>query len=109
MNIRIASQRLRLLPLLWLVLTVSCIQSKTTVYRDSNVVAMEKHAPFYPLNVHGGDTTYLRIAGREYKGVRGAKPYYLDVPEIHAILFVTEGRNSKVNFHIVNLDTKKET
>jgi len=33
---------------------------------------------------------------------------YLDVPELNGILFVTEQKNHKVAFHLVNMETKQD-
>lgn len=108
MRLRPTSKRSRLLGSLWVVLTTSCVQGHHEVYRDTHVVATQKHAPLYPLNVHGGDTVYLRVGGRSYRNVRGTKPFYLELPQMHSILFVTEGQPYKVTFHIVDLENKKE-
>src|ERR1700733_12450913 len=86
----------------------ACFGGETEVYRDSNVVAFEKTWPFYPiLGLHTGKSIGLKVAGKTYYKVRGMKPYYVDLPQIHSILFVTEGDSYKVTFHLVDMDTKK--
>lgn len=86
----------------------SCLARETEVYRDKNVVAFEKTWPFYPiLGLHTGKSIGLKVAAETYYHVRGMKPYYVELPQIHSILFVTEGGSYKVAFHIVNLDTQK--
>jgi hypothetical protein len=104
-----ASQRRRKIGLLLLALSmVSCAGQQVETYRDKNVVAKEENPPGFPFNVHGSKTTYLIVNGKTYKGVRGTPPYYLDIPQLNSILFVTEERNGKVTFHLANLQTKKE-
>jgi len=86
-----------------------CFGRETEVFRDKNVVAFEKTWPFYPiLGLHTGKSIGLKVAGRTYYKVRGMKPYYIDLPQIHSILFVTEGDSYRFTYHIVNLETKKD-
>jgi len=93
---------------LFLICASACLAAETEVYRDMNVVAFEKTWPFYPiLGLHTGKSIGLKVAGKTYYKVRGIKPYYVDLPQIHSILFVTEGDSYKVTFHIVDMDTKK--
>ena len=86
----------------------SCMAKRTETYQDKNVSAQEKNPPLYPFNVHGSKTTSLKLNGKTYDGIRGTPPYYLEVPELNSILFVTEGRSGNVFFHVVNLQTREE-
>src|SRR5947199_37088 len=86
----------------------SCAGQRIETYRDKNVVATEKNPPLYPFNVHGSKTTYLEVNGKTYQGVRGSPPYYLDIPGLNSILFVTERPRNKVVFHVVNLQSKRD-
>ena len=91
-----------------LICAQACLAAETEVYRDKNVVAFEKTWPFYPiLGLHTGKSIGLKVAGKTYYKVRGMKPYYLDLPDIHSILFVTESDSYKFVYHVVNLETKK--
>lgn len=86
----------------------SCFGGETEVYQDKNVVAFEKTWPFYPiLGLHTGKTIGLKVAGKTYYKVRGLAPYYINLPQICSIFFVTEGDPYKVTFHIVDMDTKR--
>jgi hypothetical protein len=89
---------------------IACFVGKhVETYRDHNVKAGEIHTPLSDFAVHVSEPQYLTINGKTYKGVRGLKPFYLDIPELNSILFVTEAGGEKVTFHIISLQSKKET
>ena len=90
-----------------LLLLASCVAKRTETYQDKNVFVQEKDPPLFPFNVHGSGRTFLKFNGKTYEGVRGSAPYYLEVPELKSILFVTEQRSGKVIFHVANLHTKE--
>ena len=93
---------------LFLMSVCGCFGGETEVFRDKNVVAFEKTWPLYPiLGAHTGKSISLRVAEKTYNKVRGTKPYYLDLPQIHSILFVTEEGSYRVKFHIVDTETKR--
>lgn len=81
---------------------------RVETYRDQRIEAGELRRPLGDLAVHVSKTQYLSINGRTYTKVRGLKPYYLDIPELDSILFVTDSKDKKVLFHIVNLRTANE-
>lgn len=82
---------------------------RVETYRDKNVSAGEITRPINSLAVHVSKPQYLTIQGKTYEGVRGLKPYYLDIPQWNSILFVTEDSKYKVTFHVVNLKPGNET
>jgi hypothetical protein len=86
----------------------SCAGKRVETYRDTNVTAREQNPPLYLFNVHGSKKTFLTINGKTYERVRGTPPYYLDVPELNSLFFVTEGTDGHVTFHVVDVRTKKE-
>lgn len=81
---------------------------RSQTYRDNKVIGGEITRPINALAVHLSKPKYLTIGGKTYTGVRGLPPYYLDVPELNAVLFVTEQKNHNVVFHVVNLETKRD-
>jgi len=84
-------------------------QGKSNItYRDGKVIAGTQLPSFYPLNVHGGESTFLIVLGKRYNRVRGEQPYYLTIPQLDSILFVTEKGADRVTIHVVNLRTKKD-
>ncbi len=81
---------------------------RVETYSDSYVRAGEIERPFDYLLVHVSKQQYMVINGKTYAGVRGMKPFYLRIPELKALLFVTEGSEYGETFHIINLQSKKE-
>jgi hypothetical protein len=81
---------------------------RVVTYRDTNVIGGEISSPLDVIAVHSSKPQYLTINGKTYQGVRGSPPYYLEIPELHSLLFVTTDRNRMVKFNIINLSTKKE-
>lgn len=79
---------------------------KVTTYRDDKVSAGEITRPLNAFAVHLSKPKYIEVGGKTYTGVRGLPPYYLDVPQLNAILFVTQQKNYNVIFHLVNIETK---
>jgi hypothetical protein len=58
-------------------------------------------------DVHGREARWdISVDGKVYRNVRGLKPYYIKVPELDSILFVTGATNA--TFHLVSLATRKE-
>jgi hypothetical protein len=80
---------------------------RVETYRDKHVVAGQIRRPIYELAVHVSKPQYLVINGRTYEGVKGTAPFYLEVPQLNSILFVTEAGRG-ITFHLVNLETQKE-
>src|SRR5262245_53006645 len=58
-------------------------------------------------HVHEDPKKELKIDGKTYQRLRGEPPYYLEVPALNSVLFVTDEKEYpyKVTFHILNLDT----
>jgi hypothetical protein len=97
------------LPVLCLSLC-ACAHQTTTFYQDKGITVLEKNTVNFT-NVHAShDEVWLEAFGQTYKGVRGAAPYYLEIPGKDSILFVTsrgnDGREATV--HILNLKTGNE-
>lgn len=79
---------------------------KVETYRDHRVVAGEIPTPLHFVAVHLSRPKYLTVHGRTYTGIKGLPPYYLEVPALDSILFVT-GMDHQT-LHLVNLKTGKE-
>jgi len=79
-----------------------------TAYRDRNVVAIRKYSLFSLISVHSAPQNQLKIGGKVYPNVRGLPPFYLNIPQIRSILFVTSEDQSGMVFHIVNTNTWEE-
>ncbi len=95
-------------PIIAFVILGSCGCRRVETYRDKNVAAWEIRLPFGLVLPHRDVPRYLEVAGKAYKGVRGLAPYYLSIPQLDSILFVTEAPKYRAVIHIVNLKTKRE-
>ena len=65
-------------------------------------------SPLQNIFAHLNEEFYLTIDGRTYKHVRGTSPFYLDIPELNSILFVTGKMDARSTFHIYDLSLKSE-
>jgi hypothetical protein len=72
-------------------------------YRDENVACGKVRRPLDALAVHSGGESFIRVGGKTYRGVRGLQPFYLRLPRLHSILFVTDVGRDGVEFHIVRI------
>jgi|GEM_PF-3336869 len=93
------------------ILTIAClIDYPVQTYENSYVVAGERRTSLNLVSVHSSAPHYLRLKcnGRTYNNVEGFEPFYLNVPELHSILFVTVSSQGMQTVHIVNLETLKE-
>ena len=89
---------------------VGCVKTTNVAYSDKNVAVSFKNTVNL-VSVHASHGYYeMTVCGVKYSGVRGYNPFYLSIPEMDSILFVT-GRdydNGQAMVHIVNLKTKTE-
>jgi hypothetical protein len=92
-----------------LVAAICVIGIKVEKYRDQTVRAGKVTRPWDLFLPHRSRPTYLIVFSKTYRGVRGIRPYYLPVPELNSILFVTENPPFRVRFYIVDLQTKEAT
>ena len=76
-------------------------------YRDYKAAGGEYVGPLDFLAVHSSQPRYITVNGHTYRGVRGSPPYYLDVPALNSVLFVTGDFGGQTLFHLVNLATKE--
>jgi hypothetical protein len=72
-------------------------------YKDDIVSCGTVRRPLDTLAVHSGPENFIRVGGRMYRGVRGLQPYYLRLPLLKSILFVTSAASDAVEFHIVKV------
>ncbi len=82
---------------------------RVETYRDVNVVAGEIRSLFQGILPHTSAVQFLTVKGKTYKGVRGAAPFYLPIPQLHSILFATEGPGPgyRTAIHVVDLQTNR--
>src|SRR6266849_8044726 len=90
----------------WSALTSNSVAGgRMEVYRDKYVIAEVEGPPILTGNLHGEETTYLRAFGKTYKRIRGSKPFYIDIPKLDSIAFVTEDRREHGTLHLVNVQS----
>lgn len=56
------------------------------------------------LSPHHEPRTVLRFGRAEFQGLKGGAPYFVDLPDIHSILFITE-KDSIETVFVLNLTT----
>jgi hypothetical protein len=76
-------------------------------FHDNRVVGGEIVRALDFIGPHLSRRQFISVAGKTYYGVRGSSPFYLDLPTLHSILFVTEQMGGRVTFHLVNMETKE--
>jgi hypothetical protein len=91
------------------VLAIGC-RHKIETFSDSTASGGELRSPFQDLFAHISEDHYLKINGKTFSNIIGGPPYYLEVPDLHSVLFVT-GNEDKgdVKFHILSRKTGQET
>lgn len=77
-------------------------------YKDDIVSCGAVRRPLDLLAVHSGRENFIRVGGRTYRGVRGLQPFYLRLPLLDSILFVTSSGSDALEFHIVKTEDCKE-
>ena len=78
---------------------------RVETYRDQFITAGELVSPIGLIAVHVSTPNYLTVLGKTYRDVQGTRPFYLEVPALSSILFVTGDDNQ--TFHVVNVKTRK--
>jgi len=72
-----------------------------------NIEVIRKRPLTSRLLLEGEEEVILKIGGREFRKIRGAAPYYVEVKDIDMIYFVTEGPDHQSVCHLYNLKTRK--
>jgi hypothetical protein len=79
---------------------------KIITYRDNNVIAGKIESALAVFAVHASEEHYLTFGESTFRRVRGLKPYFMEVPQLDSIVFVTEERPHHVTIYIGDLQTK---
>lgn len=73
----------------------------------SNRISSEVTHPIKSLiNPHINPISVLIVDEQRFEHVRGAKTFYLQVPNTNCIVFVTEGSSNALTYHFYNMDTR---
>jgi hypothetical protein len=60
------------------------------------------------LNTHISEYHDLIVDGKQFDNVRGIKGFYLPVPKLNSIIFVTDEKDYSITFHVYNLGTRQD-
>jgi hypothetical protein len=91
---------------IWLSTLITGCREPVNTFSDDKVSGGDLRSPSQKLFAHVSEEHYLEIRGKIYRDVVGGSPYYLDIPALHSILFVTGSEDKgNVKFHIVNEGT----
>jgi hypothetical protein len=77
-------------------------------YRDELVSAGQVSRLTDVINVHSGRERFIRVGKKTYRRVRGSPPFYLPLPQLQSIIFVTESANGAAELHIFGTGDGKE-
>src|SRR5689334_3980091 len=102
----------RIIVLMWCAsvasLAASCAQ-KAATSNSGGVTSGDVQRPSRKIFAHINEEHYLTISGKTYRGVAGSPPYYIDVPQLNSILFVTGNEShGNVTVHVVNKETGRD-
>lgn len=81
---------------------------KVQQFKDKNASGGEMRSQLQNVFAHLNQEFYLTVNGETYRDVRGTLPFYLEVPQLHSILFVTGKMDCPAIFHICDLKSKRE-
>jgi hypothetical protein len=99
---------------LFLCLTFGC--STTSKYNATNtepnwhkrIVSKHKYPLGYLISPHIEAVNVLIVDGKRFEHVRGVEKFYIFIPKINAIVFVTDQNNSLEFYHVYKMDTKED-
>lgn len=97
----------RILLVLLLFITIGC-RYKHQSFKQNRLSGGELRSPWQFFFAHVSDEYYLTINEKTFKRVRGTSPFYLDIPQLNAILFVTGKMDQPAVFHIYSLGDKTD-
>lgn len=97
-----------LLTSLCLCTTIGC-RYKVPQFKDKNATGGELRTPLQSIFAHLNQKFYLTVNTKTFTDVRGTPPFYLEVPQLRSLLFVTGKMDTPATFHVYNLATKQDT
>ena len=91
---------------LLIVFTVGC--SKSTDSGPTQRITSEREHPFLVPLPHVAPIDVLIVDGRRFENVRGIRTFYLPIPSMDAIMFVTQGDTYHCTYHVSRMDTRED-
>ncbi len=85
-----------------------CSGRRVKTFESGRFSGGESRSLFSALSVHSSTPKYLAIDGRIFDRVKGSPPYYLGIPELNSILFVTRMNGGNMRLHLFNLGNGKD-
>lgn len=85
----------------------SIAPSDVQTFSDAYITAGESRRRIDVVFPHRSPQQYLIFNGNRYSPIRGSEPYYIHIPELNSIAFVTESDEHRVALHLAALDSKK--
>lgn len=89
-------------------LSVTGCSHKVQQFEDKNASGGEVRLPFQSVFAHLSQEFYLTVNGKTFRNVRGTVPFYLEVPQLHSIVFVTGKMDYSSIVHVYDLQSKEE-
>src|SRR6266849_3756445 len=84
---------------------VSC--SRSTTWSGRIVGKTERSFRSF-LNPHVGFQNVLIVDGKRFENVRGIETFYIEVPQLDAILFVVDEKDYSVTYHLYKMDKRED-
>lgn len=88
-------------------IATGCKYKKQT-FVDKNVAAGEIRSPLQSIVAHLSSENYLTINGKTYRHIRGNGPFYIPIPKLNSILFISGQVDQAATFHLINLRSHAE-
>ena len=74
----------------------------------ANSIICTKERPWTSLFGHLEEVNIITIDGRRFEHVRGLSRFYIPMPQINAILFLTDEKDHSVTYHVFKMDTGED-
>lgn len=78
-------------------------------FKDDTVSGGEYWRPWTLILVHLDNHRFIKVDGKRFSPVKGFKPYYIRLPELNSLLFVTREGDDHSILWLYNLSTRHFT
>src|SRR5689334_6477471 len=86
-------------------IVMSCSEKPPQVVNRRSIQIKHAANPLRIVNPHAWSSSTLVVNGREFKGVVGSEPYYLEITNRNAILFVTRDAITVSTIHVFDFNS----
>lgn len=91
-----------------LVAMISLSGCKARTSWSGRIVSKEERPLASLLNPHIGTVCVLIVDGQRFEEVRGRSGFYLTTPTSNAVVFITDGKDHSVTYHVYNMDKRND-